>query len=146
MDWWRNQCCLWNQCLSMPYVSGCVSTSEVTNKFEIIMFTNLLSFKILCHISKISDSHKSIPHSLIDYYQECGHAGRDGEPATCILFYNYADHYTQWGIETSVCFKHLFIFKLLFIYNFFLDEPNCNHVVRKCFLFYLCISISWLTT
>jgi hypothetical protein len=61
----------------MPYVSGCVSTSEVTNKFEIIIFTNLLSFKILCHISKISDSHKSIPHSLIDYYQECGHAGRD---------------------------------------------------------------------
>jgi len=126
----------------MPYVSGCVSTSEVTNKFEIIIFTNLLSFKILCHISKISDSHKSIPHSLIDYYQECGHAGRDmvnQQLAFCFII-------MQTIILNAVLKRRMFqtaiYFQTAVYLQFFLDEPNCNHVVRKCLLFYLCISIS----
>lgn len=46
--------------------------------------------------------HDSVPHSLLDYYQrydkdyydqEVGRAGQDGEPATCIMFYTYSDHY-----------------------------------------------------
>jgi ATP-dependent DNA helicase RecQ len=40
-------------------------------------------------------AHANIPRAVEAYYQEVGRAGRDGKPATAVLFFNHADVYTQ---------------------------------------------------
>lgn len=43
--------------------------------------------------------HADIPGSLENYMQEAGRAGRDGEPAKCILFFDSKDVERQFGMS-----------------------------------------------
>lgn len=53
--------------------------------------------------------HYTIPKSIEGYYQQSGRAGRDGDLADCILYYNYQDKYRLLKIIDSEWCKRLLL-------------------------------------
>ena len=67
------------------FVSGADTIVVATNAFG--MGINRADIRLVAHYN--------LPGSLEAYYQEAGRAGRDGEPAQCVLLYEPRDLFTQ---------------------------------------------------
>jgi len=67
-----------------------VETGLMNNQWKCVISTNALGMGIDKPDIRFI-IHTQIPQSPVHYYQEIGRAGRDGEPAWIILFYNPSD-------------------------------------------------------
>lgn len=67
-----------------------IENGLMKNKWKCVISTNALGMGIDKPDIRFI-IHTQIPQSPIHYYQEIGRAGRDGQPAFIILFYNPAD-------------------------------------------------------
>ena len=67
-----------------------IENGLMNNEWKCIISTNALGMGIDKPDIRFI-IHTQIPQSPIHYYQEIGRAGRDGRPATIILFYNLED-------------------------------------------------------
>ena len=71
----------------------------------------------------------SFPESLEDYYQEIGRTGRNGQPATCTLFFKHADRsfhlYHIMQIQDKEYQEHKY--KLLNQMVMYCDSNMCRH-------------------
>jgi ATP-dependent DNA helicase RecQ len=77
--------------IQQDFLSGALQVIAATNAFG--MGVDKPNIRLVVHAD--------IPGSLENYLQEAGRAGRDGEPARCVLLFNEEDVETQFRLSAT---------------------------------------------